>query len=64
MNRNGSHTVAIRAHERGKCPDAAYGHNCSGWATKRENPFVADVYGESKFEWLCEGVYTGMIGDI
>lgn len=57
-------TEGLRVHEPNKCFDPGYGADCDGIAEYVENPYIADVYGASVKEWICNGRYSGMIGDI
>lgn len=53
-----------QVHLRGECTDRAYGKNCDGWAEWVEDPYAADIWGDSVYDWYCDGEYTGRMMDI
>lgn len=53
-----------QVHLRGECTDRAYGKNCDGWAEWVEDPYAADIWGDSVYDWYCDGEYTGRAMDI
>jgi hypothetical protein len=51
-------------HTPGNCREPHYGANCDGIARWQVNPYIEELYGEREWEFICDGVYTGMSMDI
>jgi len=52
-------------HEPGNCVDPAYGNPwCDGVGVWGEDPYAAEIIGDSTPVWMCRGARAGSAADV